>query len=153
LNRKIDGNSLKDRHSNRSRIFLRKSSKGTCRDESIIENNRSREVECIQPIINKIRSNNAINGRDFRIRRDRKAARSLFILVFVFLIFLFPYVICAIATTAGFKISEKIFQISFWLLWMNSTFNPFLYPFIQIKYRRAYSKLFQSTLRCHKFQS
>jgi hypothetical protein len=156
LNRKIDGNPLKDRRSNRSRIFLRKSSKGNSRssgDDSIVENNiRSREVECVQPIINKIRSNNIINGRDFRIRRDRKAARSLFILVFVFLIFLFPYVICSIATTAGFQISERIFQISFWLLWMNSTFNPFLYPFIQIKYRRAYKKLFQSTFRCRKFQ-
>ena len=81
---------------------------------------------------------------DLRIKRDRKAARSLFILVFVFLIFLFPYVICATATTAGWKISPNISQISFWLLWMNSTFNPFLYPFIQNKYRRAYVKLFQS---------
>ncbi len=83
-----------------------------------------------------------------RIVRDRKAARSLFILVIVFLIFLFPYVICATASTAGANISPLIFEISFWLLWMNSTCNPFLYPFIQVKYRRAYVKLFQS---CTKY--
>ncbi len=85
-----------------------------------------------------------IRKQQSRIVRDRKAARSLFILVIVFLIFLFPYVICAIASTAGAKISSLIFEISFWLLWLNSSCNPFLYPFIQMKYRRAYVKLFQS---------
>ena len=83
-----------------------------------------------------------------RIIRDRKAARSLFILVMVFLIFLFPYVICATASTAGAKISPMIFEVSFWLLWLNSTCNPFLYPFIQMKYRKAYCKLFQSSRQC-----
>ncbi|CAF3159840.1 unnamed protein product [Rotaria socialis] len=86
-----------------------------------------------------------------RIIRDRKAARSLFILVIVFLIFLFPYVICATASTAGANVSTIIFEISFWLLWMNSTCNPFLYPFIQIKYRRAYLKLFQSCTKYFTF--
>jgi hypothetical protein len=155
LNRKSNGNSLKDRRSNRSRIFLRKSSNRNCRssgDDSIVKYDRPRDLQFIQPITNQIRSDNIINGRDLRIIRDRKAARSLFILVFIFLIFLFPYVICAIATTAGFNIPETVFQISFWLLWMNSTCNPFIYPFIQIKYRRAYSKLFQTTFRCRKFQ-
>ncbi|CAF1218048.1 unnamed protein product [Adineta steineri] len=97
--------------------------------------------------VNQSKSNIRLSQRDLRIARDKKAARSLFILVIVFLIFLFPYVTCAVASTAGFNISSKLMQISFWLLWLNSTFNPFLYPFIQIKYRRAYSKLFQSFLK------
>ena len=93
-----------------------------------------------------------IYRQNLRIIRDRKAARSLFILVLVFVIFLFPYVICAIATTAGFQISANLFEISFWLLWLNSTFNPFLYPFIQNKYRRAYQKLYQSCFKSsHRF--
>ena len=91
------------------------------------------------------KTNNEILRRDLRIGRDRKAARSLFILVFVFLIFLFPYVICATASTAGLPISPSLFEISFWLLWLNSAFNPFLYPFIQIKYRLAYLKVFRSS--------
>ncbi|CAF4830674.1 unnamed protein product, partial [Rotaria sp. Silwood2] len=73
------------------------------------------------------------------------------ILVVVFLIFLFPYVICATASTAGVNVSKILFEISFWLLWMNSTCNPFLYPFIQIKYRRAYMKLFQSFIKFFNF--
>ncbi|CAF1178490.1 unnamed protein product [Didymodactylos carnosus] len=80
--------------------------------------------------------------RDIRIMRDKRAARSLFILVVVFLIFLFPYVIVAVASTAGFRIPSLVFEIAFWLLWLNSAFNPFLYPFIQVKYRKAYVKLF-----------
>ncbi len=104
---------------------------------NLIQENSSFEIKEKKQIILK----------DFRITRDRKAARSLFILVFVFLIFLFPYVICAIATTAAFQISSQIFQISFWLLWINSTFNPFIYPFIQNKYRRAYQKLFKSCFK------
>ncbi|CAF0789479.1 unnamed protein product [Adineta ricciae] len=88
-----------------------------------------------------------------RIIRDRKAARSLFILVIVFLIFLFPYVICATASTAGLKISSLIYEISFWLLWLNSTCNPVLYPFIQTKYRKAYLKLFRSCAKSLPFSS
>ena len=102
---------------------------------------RSKEIrQCPTIVTNKCRT-------DFRIGRDRRAARSLFILVFIFLIFLFPYVLCALASTAGFRLSPLLLEISFWLLWLNSTCNPFLYPFIQIKYRRAYLKLFQSTRR------
>ncbi len=95
----------------------------------------------------EIKEKKQIILKNFRITRDRKAARSLFILVIVFLIFLFPYVICATASTAGINISTIIFEISFWLLWMNSTCNPFLYPFIQMKYRRAYVTLFQSWIK------
>lgn len=95
----------------------------------------------------EIKENRFLTQKDLRINRDRKAARSLFILVFVFLIFLFPYVICATASTAGFQISPMIFEISFWLLWLNSTCNPFLYPFIQNKYRRAYIQLFHSCFK------
>ena len=94
---------------------------------------------------NEQKKNNEILRRDLRIGRDRKAARSLFILVFVFVIFLFPYVICATASTAGLFISSTLFEISFWLLWLNSALNPFLYPFIQIKYRLAYLKVFRSS--------
>jgi len=105
------------------------------------------DTQIIKKLNEQIKENRRLVQRDLRINRDRKAARSLFILVIVFLIFLFPYVICATASTAGFQISSTIFEISFWLLWLNSTCNPFLYPFIQKKYRRAYAKLFRSCFK------
>jgi hypothetical protein len=124
---------MKENSSYRSMIFSIKS------NENLTELRKTSSFE--------IKEKKQIIRQNLRIIRDRKAARSLFILVLVFLIFLFPYVICAIATTAGFKISSNLFEISFWLLWINSTFNPFLYPFIQIKYRKAYQQLFQSCFK------
>lgn len=122
--------------------------------DSIVEYQMDTEIEISRPILNDMNSSKRtptksqqIRSGQSRIIRDRKAARSLFILVIVFLIFLFPYVICATASTAGAIISPMVFEISFWLLWLNSTCNPFLYPFIQIKYRRAYVKLFQSCVK------
>ncbi|CAF3987883.1 unnamed protein product [Rotaria sordida] len=119
------------------------------RRDSFFESRIESETEVSRPIKNQLSppNNNKFKKYhrcDSKIVRDRKVARSLFILVFVFLIFLFPYVICAITSTAGVNISKIILDISFWLLWLNSTCNPFLYPFIQIKYRHAYLKLFQS---------
>ena len=119
----------------------------SCRSDSMVEYHLPREIQIKKSPNDQIKRTRRLTGRDSRINRDRKAARSLFILVLVFLIFLFPYVICATASTAGFYISPTIFEISFWLLWLNSTCNPLLYPFIQIKYRRAYAKLFQSCLK------
>jgi histamine receptor H3 len=126
-------------------------------NDSFIEYQMDSELEVSRPILTEITSSSRstssntcqqVRKGQSRIDRDRKAARSLFILVIVFLIFLLPYVICATASTAGAHISTLVFEISFWLLWLNSTCNPFLYPFIQIKYRRAYMKLFQS---CTKY--
>ncbi|CAF3550330.1 unnamed protein product [Rotaria sp. Silwood1] len=125
-----------------------------CQLENDIEYDNETENDQSKSISNDIVSSNITKTKcqqyrqaRSRIIRDRKAARSLFILVIVFLIFLFPYVICATASTAGLNVSKIIFEISFWLLWMNSACNPFLYPFIQIKYRRAYIKLFQSFIK------
>ncbi|UJR11691.1 hypothetical protein I4U23_015872 [Adineta vaga] len=134
-------------HSLRRSISIVNSTSRHYPDESVIECDFDTSRVNLQDINTIRRSRPKLSGyyqKRFRIIRDRKAARSLFILVIVFLIFLFPYVICATASTAGIKISTLIFEISFWLLWMNSTCNPFLYPFIQIKYRKAYLKLFQS---------
>lgn len=129
--------------------YSRNSVAGGNRSDSIVEFGIDSELEISRPILpevngSQVNRQRVLRAGQCRIVRDRKAARSLFILVIVFLIFLFPYVICATASTAGANISSLIFEISFWLLWLNSTCNPFLYPFIQIKYRKAYAKLFRS---------
>ena len=100
----------------------------------------------------ELRFDHRSRQRDLRIHRDRRAARPLFILVLVFLTFLFPYVVCATISTAGVSIPPSLFHFSFWLLWLNSTFNPVLYPFIQLKYRRAYLKLFGSIRKHFSFR-
>ena len=35
----------------------------------------------------------------------------------------------------------QVFDVTFWLLWCNSTINPVLYPFLQQKFRVAFTRL------------
>ena len=82
-----------------------------------------------------------------RLRRDKRAATSLLTLVLFFMIFLLPYVMVVVGghifpwkfltDTNG-----QVYSAAFWLLWLNSTVNPILYPFIQPKFRDAYKKIF-----------
>ncbi|KAL3868888.1 hypothetical protein ACJMK2_041644 [Sinanodonta woodiana] len=79
--------------------------------------------------------------------KDQKAATSLFIIVFVFGICWMPYEIAALIRSVCFDcVGDVEFEITFWLLWINSTINPFLYPFLHSRYRRAFNKL----TRCHR---
>ncbi len=82
-----------------------------------------------------------------RLRRDKRAATSLFTLVVVFMIFLLPYVVVVVVGRIfSFEIltdtNSQVYSAAFWLLWLNSTVNPILYPFIQPRFREAYRKLF-----------
>lgn len=82
-----------------------------------------------------------------RLRRDKRAATSLLILVLVFMIFLLPYVVVVVAgKISSFEFltdtNGQVYKAAFWLLWLNSTVNPILYPFIQPRFRQAYRRLF-----------
>ena len=82
-----------------------------------------------------------------RLRRDKRAATSLFTLVLVFMIFLLPYVVVVVVGRIfSLEIltdtNGQVYSAAFWLLWLNSTVNPILYPFIQPRFREAYRKLF-----------
>ena len=82
-----------------------------------------------------------------RLRRDKRAATSLLTLVLVFMIFLLPYVfVVVVGRIFSWEIltdtNGQVYAASFWLLWLNSTINPILYPFIQPKFRDAYRKIF-----------
>ncbi|KAL3868889.1 hypothetical protein ACJMK2_041645 [Sinanodonta woodiana] len=75
-------------------------------------------------------------------RRDKKAARSLFTIVFVFGLCWIPYEIASLIRSVCFDCVGSVeFEITFWILWFNSTINPFLYPFLHSRYRKAFVKL------------
>jgi hypothetical protein len=79
------------------------------------------------------------------LARDRKAAKNLFILVFVFVLCWCPYtfltLIRALCKQPDKCISALIYEITFWLLWLNSTINPLLYSFLHVKFRKAFYRI------------
>ena len=79
------------------------------------------------------------------LARDRKAAKSLFILVFIFALCWCPYtfltLIRALCKQPDECVSGLIYEITFWLLWFNSTINPLLYSFLHVKFRKAFYRI------------
>jgi len=76
------------------------------------------------------------------LSRDKKSARSLSILIVVFLITWAPFEICSFVNPiCNFCIPDSAFDVVFWLLWLNSTINPILYPFLQKRFRVAFQRL------------
>ena len=76
------------------------------------------------------------------LSRDKRSARSLAILVVVFLVTWAPFEISAfVHHICGLCIPNSVSEIVFWLLWLNSTINPILYPFLQQRFRVAFVRI------------
>ncbi|KAF7668465.1 hypothetical protein LDENG_00007980 [Lucifuga dentata] len=78
-----------------------------------------------------------------RLSRDKKIAKSLAIIVCVFAICWAPYTLLMIIRAAcrGRCIQHHWYEVTFWLLWLNSAINPFLYPLCHSSFRRAFGKI------------
>ncbi|KGL79421.1 Histamine H3 receptor, partial [Tinamus guttatus] len=65
-----------------------------------------------------------------KLQRDKKIAKSLAIIVCIFAICWAPYTLLMIIRGAcqGTCVHNSLYEITFWLLWLNSSLNPFLYP-------------------------
>ncbi|XP_061654073.1 LOW QUALITY PROTEIN: histamine H3 receptor-like [Phyllopteryx taeniolatus] len=81
--------------------------------------------------------------RPNRLSRDKKIAKSLAIIVCVFAICWAPYTLLMIIRAAcrGRCIPQHWYEVTFWLLWLNSAINPFLYPLCHSSFRRAFAKI------------
>ncbi|XP_040406123.1 histamine H3 receptor-like [Cygnus olor] len=78
-----------------------------------------------------------------KLQRDKKIAKSLAIIVCVFAICWAPYTLLMIIRGAcqGRCIHRTLYEITFWLLWLNSSLNPFLYPLCHMRFRMAFMKI------------
>ncbi|XP_056121609.1 histamine H3 receptor [Rhinichthys klamathensis goyatoka] len=78
-----------------------------------------------------------------RLRQDKKIAKSLAIIVCVFAVCWAPYTLLMIVRAAcrGDCVSHHWYEVTFWLLWLNSAINPFLYPLCHSSFRRAFVKI------------
>ncbi|XP_061094907.1 histamine H3 receptor [Conger conger] len=85
-----------------------------------------------------------------RLTRDKKIAKSLAIIVCTFGVCWAPYTLLMIIRAAcrGRCVDYHWYEITFWLLWLNSAINPFLYPLCHSSFKRAFIKIL-----CPKRQS
>ena len=89
-------------------------------------------------------------GGQSRLSRDKKIAKSLAVIVCVFAVCWAPYTLLMIirAACSGTCVEQHWYEVTFWLLWINSAINPFLYPLCHSSFRRAFAKIL-----CPKRQS
>uniref|UniRef100_A0A671RKK4 Histamine H3 receptor-like n=1 Tax=Sinocyclocheilus anshuiensis TaxID=1608454 RepID=A0A671RKK4_9TELE len=89
-------------------------------------------------------------GHLARLSRDKKIAKSLAVIVCVFGVCWAPYTLLMIirAACSGSCVENHWYEVTFWLLWLNSAINPFLYPLCHSSFRRAFAKIL-----CPKRQS
>ncbi|XP_064609978.1 histamine H3 receptor-like [Liolophura sinensis] len=73
------------------------------------------------------------------IKRERKAARSLAVLVGAFTACWMPYTICTVIIAFCDQCVHKdVYEAFNWLLWANASLNPFLYAFTNKQFRLNY---------------
>ena len=76
------------------------------------------------------------------VRRETKAAKSLALLVAVFLVTWGPYTITTIIIAGcGECIHENFYEFLNWVLWAKAALNPFLYAYNSERFRQNYVKL------------
>ncbi|XP_028987329.1 histamine H3 receptor-like [Betta splendens] len=95
------------------------------------------------PSLGKLDPATSRGAQPSRLSRDKKIAKSLAIIVCVFAICWAPYTLLMIIRAAcrGRCIQHHWYEVSFWLLWLNSAINPFLYPLCHSSFRRAFNKI------------
>jgi len=82
------------------------------------------------------------------LSRDKRSARSLAVLVVVFLVTWAPFEISAfLQPICDSCIPGCVSEVVFWLLWLNSTVNPILYPFLQLRFRVAFLRILARLFR------
>ncbi|ESO92551.1 hypothetical protein LOTGIDRAFT_190505, partial [Lottia gigantea] len=101
--------------------------------------NPGRQIHLPVPIGTSLGKPN--KGND-KFSRDRRVAKSLFTLVFIFVICWMPFEIMSmVLSVSPDAIHPTVFEVAFWILWINSTVNPILYPFLHTRIRKAFIKL------------
>ncbi|KAM9496050.1 trace amine-associated receptor 1-like [Clarias gariepinus] len=72
-------------------------------------------------------------------KSERKATKTLAIIVGVFLTSWVPFYVCnCVDPFAGYSVSPVVFDIFLWIGYFNSTFNPIVYAFFYSWFRHAF---------------
>ncbi|KAM9223087.1 histamine H3 receptor-like [Leptosomus discolor] len=122
-------------------------------EDSVSSSTRPKKESLVTVSSSPSRGNSVTPENDFsvsfcartrsKLQRDKKIAKSLAVIVGVFAICWAPYTLLMIIRGAcqGTCVHNSLYEITFWLLWLNSSLNPFLYPLCHVKFRMAFMKI------------
>nr|CAL69637.1 predicted novel histamine H3-like G-protein coupled receptor [Branchiostoma floridae] len=81
--------------------------------------------------------------------KEMRVAKTLAIIVLVFGICWAPYTILTLVRTVCQNcISDVVYEVSFWFLWLNSTVNPIVYAACHTQFRAAFIALLGRWYQC-----
>ncbi|KFP77849.1 Histamine H4 receptor, partial [Acanthisitta chloris] len=109
-------------------------------EDSVSSSMKPKKDSLVTDCLSPSRGNSVTPENDFsvsfcartksKLQQDKKIAKSLAIIVCVFAICWAPYSLLMIIRGAcqGTCVHNSLYEATFWLLWINSSLNPFLYP-------------------------
>ena len=129
-------------------LNIRQRSRGLVRTETIgLKSNGFHSNTLGRPSLPRVHEPYSPNhySKTTSLARDRRAAKNLFILVFAFVICWCPYtlltLIRALCQHPENCVSSTTYEVTFWLLWLNSMINPLLYSFLHVKFRETFYRI------------
>ncbi|CDQ59408.1 unnamed protein product [Oncorhynchus mykiss] len=113
----------------------------------VVQHSRRTRFQSAEHSFSKQRSQSEVAASRFRLSKDKKVAKSLAVIVCVFGLCWAPYTLLMIIRAACHAqcVQHYLYEISFWLLWVNSSINPVLYPLCHTSFRKAFRKLLCTT--------
>ncbi|XP_078688012.1 histamine H3 receptor-like [Branchiostoma floridae x Branchiostoma belcheri] len=109
------------------------------------------EMTTMTTLVSSSSSTGAASHRPLRARkkpsfdhmgRELRVAKTLAIVVVVFAICWSPFTIFTlIRTLCSSCIGDELYEVAFWLLWLNSTVNPIVYAAFHTQFRTAFQSL------------
>lgn len=85
------------------------------------------------------RNNNSEREKSRSENRARKALRTITFILGAFVLCWTPW---HVLTLLGFQ-SSTLYDISYWLCYMNSPINPFCYAFVNVQFRKTFIRIFK----------
>ena len=84
-----------------------------------------------------------------RLRRIKKTARSLAILITCYGVTWIPFVLATVANYSCMGcVPYFVYQITYHLMSLNSAINPFIYPIMQEDFRKAFKRILLYPFKC-----